>query len=185
MTCPHLLAVRGRRLLRPSCPRAALVSLVSAISLAACGNGGGGTTSGSSSRGGAVTVNKSVVQSGPGGSKVKVTFVSYQDRIAEPTHNPLTPKVFGITLRLQNLGSRPVNANRPIYYAVLRLESTVGAYEVQHATGRCGGRFYTSRIHLAPHASVQGCIPYAYGNAKPVTFGFGLGSKTAYWRVGP
>jgi hypothetical protein len=186
MTCPSLFVVRARRIVRSSWSRAASISLVSAVSLVACGGGdGGGNGGGSSSHTGPVTVNRSVVQSGPGGSKVKVTLVSYQDQIPEPTHDPLTPKVFGITLRLQNLGSRTVNANRPTYYSVLLLESTIGADEVPHATGPCGGTFYTSRIHLAPHGSAQGCIPYAYGNSRPATFRFGFGLRATSWPVGP
>jgi hypothetical protein len=129
-------------------------------------------------------VNRSAVQSAPGGSKVRVTLVSYQDHIAEPTQNALEPNVLGITLRIQNLGNRPVKARAPTYYSVLRLVDTAGADTVAHAKGPCGGKFYNAALHLAPHGSAQGCIPYAYGNSRPVTFGFGFGLQNFDWRVG-
>ena len=182
--------IGGRLRPRSSWRWTAAVLLAPVLILTACGGGSSSSSSSAASTGSTgsgghvVTVNKSVVQPGPGGSKVKVTLVSYQDKIAESTHETLAPNAFGITLRFQNLGNRTINANRPTYYAVLRMENTAGADEIPHATGPCGGTFYNSRIHLAPHASVEGCIPYAYGESKPVTFGFGLGSGITNWPVG-
>lgn len=119
-------------------------------------------------------MDESVVQAAPGGSQVKVTFVSYDPSVAEVTNDAAVPKVFGVTLRLQNLGERPVNANAPTFYSVLLLANTGGANWVQNASGPCGGSFYASRVHLAPHASAQGCIPFEYGAVVPVSFGFGF-----------
>jgi hypothetical protein len=130
-----------------------------------------------------VAVNKSVVQSAPGGAKVKVTLVSYQAGVSEATNDALAPKLFAINLRLQNLSSKSVKAHPPSYYSVLRLANTAGASTVAHAKGPCSGAFYRSRISLAPHGAAQGCIPYAYGSSRPVMFGFGFALKTANWRV--
>ena len=91
--------------------------------------------------------------------------------------------MFAVTLRLQNLSAKSVRAHPPTYYSVLRLANTTGAGTVAHATGPCSGAFYQARINLAPHGAAQGCIPYAYGNSRPVTFGFGFGLRTANWRV--
>ena len=126
-----------------------------------------------------------MVQSAPGGAKVRVTLVSYQPGVSEPTNDALTPRVFAITLRLQNLSSKSVMAHPPTYYSVLRLANTTGASTVAHAKGPCGGAFYATRINLAGHRTAQGCIPYAYGSSRPVAFVFGFGPKTAAWRVTP
>jgi hypothetical protein len=130
-----------------------------------------------------VAVNKSVVQAAPGGAKVKVTLVSYQPNVSEPTNDALAPKVFAVTLRLQNLSGKPVRAHPPTYYSVLRLADTAGAGTVAHAKGPCAGSFYHSPIRLSPHGAAQGCIPYAYDGSRPVNFGFGFGLRTTDWRV--
>lgn len=141
-----------------------------------------GFASGSAAR--VVVVNKSVVQSAPGGTRVKVTLVSDQPEVAESTGNVLTAKVFGITLRLANLSAKALSAHAPTYYAVLGLADTAGAYTVTDAKGPCSGSFYSRRIHLAPRGVAQGCIPYAYGNSRPVSFGFGFGFHPTTWRLG-
>lgn len=151
------------------------------MAIAACGGGTPSSTKQATTRTACcgppshdVAVDKSVVQPAPGGSRVKVTFVSYDPDVSEATNNALTPKVLGVTLRLQNLGEKPVNANAPTFYSVLYLANTGGANTVQDAGGPCGGSFYTSPLHVAPHASAQGCIPYEYGAVAPVGFGFGF-----------
>jgi hypothetical protein len=140
-------------------------------------------TSAAQSNSSPVAVNKSVVQPAPGGSKVKITLISYDPKVAEKTGDALAPKVLGVTLRLQNLGPKAVNAHAPTYYSVLHLANTTGASTVPGASGPCGGSFYRSPIRLAPHGSSQGCIPYQYGSSPPVSFGFGFGLKTANWSV--
>jgi hypothetical protein len=101
-------------------------------------------------------------------------------------HQPcrLKHERFAVTLRLQNLGARAITAQAPSYYSILRLEDTAGASTVPHASGPCSGSFYSSPIHLAPHGSEQGCMPYAYGDSRPVTFGFGFGLRATRWKVG-
>lgn len=180
-----------------------IASLVGSVTLAACGGSSGShssTTSGGSHTTGAsgsgssastshaaqrvVAVNKSVVQPAPGGTRVKVTLVSYQAEVAESTGNALTPKVFGITLRLANQSAKALSARAPTYYAVLGLADTAGAYTVSDAKGPCSGSFYSRPLHLAPRGVAQGCIPYAYGDSRPVSFGFGFGFHPTTWQLG-
>lgn len=168
---------------------AATVSLVCALMITACGSSGNSTSAGSKAASSSqaasapVTVNKSVVQSAPGGSKVKVTLVSYEPQVPESSHDALAPKVFGINLKFQNLGSHPVKANSPTYYSVLRLANTAGSTTVAHARGPCEGQFDSAPLHLAAHGSTRGCIPYSWGNSQPVEFGFGFSSKLFIWHV--
>ena len=189
-------AGRGRRTSLGSIPAA----LGATVVLAACGSSGGSPAAGSSgaASGGTthtdagptthasarpVELDKSVVQSAPGGGRVKVTLVSYEQDVSEASNDALAPKVFGITLRLQNLGGSAVKAKSPTWYSVLHLADTAGATTVQGASGPCAGDFYRSPIRLAPHGSSEGCIPYAYGSSLPVSFGFGFGANTASWPV--
>ncbi len=139
-----------------------VASVLAAVALAGCGGSGGShtTSSGGSqatsgrtkpattphAAGRLVPVNKSVVQSAPGATRVRVTLVSYQPDVAESTGNALTPKVFGITLRLSNLSAKALSAHAPTYYAVLHLADTFGANTVANAKGPCSGSFY-SRPH--------------------------------------
>ena len=110
-----------------------------------------------------VTVNKSVVQSAPGGSKVKVTLVSYEPQVPESSHDALAPKVFGINLKFQNLGSHPVKANSPTYYSVLRLANTAGSTTVAHARGPCEGQFDSAPLHPRRRRSTRGMHPVLVG----------------------
>jgi hypothetical protein len=65
-------------------------------------------------------VGSSVVQSAPGGGKVRVTVVAFQPRVAEQSGSLVAKRVFGVVLRLENVGTRPVSAKRPTYYALVR-----------------------------------------------------------------
>jgi hypothetical protein len=118
----------------------------------------------------------------PGGAKVRVTLVSYVPQVAEPSGNYVERRVFGLNIRLTNLGDTTVIARRPTYYAVLILNNALGASTVPHAKGPCGGSFYRTPIRLRPHSTSQGCIPYRY-HAPPVRFAFGFGSHSVRWPV--
>jgi hypothetical protein len=177
-----------------------VASVLAAIALAGCGGSGGSHTTSSGvsqatsgrkkpattphAAGRLVPVNKSVVQSAPGATRVRVTLVAYQPDVAESSGNALTPKVFGITLRLTNLSAKALSAHAPTYYAVLGLADTAGAYTVTDAKGPCSGSFYSRRLHLAPRGVAQGCIPYAYGDSRPVSFGFGFSVRPTTWQLG-
>ncbi|SRR6266480_4292928 len=132
-------------------------------------------------------IGSSVVQSAPGGSKVRVTLVRFTRFVAEPAPPPFT-RVAGVTLRFTNLGSADVRARRPIYYSVLRVEpASFGYDEVPHASGPCGGRFYRSPLRLKPGETVTGCIPYEVGKLEvgsTLEFAFGFGTKSTIWAVG-
>ena len=153
---------------------AATVSLVCALMITACGSNGNSTSAGSKAASSSqaasapVTVNKSVVQSAPGGSKVKVTLVSYEPQVPESSHDALAPEGLWHQPEVPEPRKPPVKANSPTYYSVLRLANTAGSTTVAHARGPCEGQFDSAPLHLAAHGSTRGCIPYSWGNSQPV-----------------
>jgi Domain of unknown function (DUF4333) len=121
---------------------------------------------------------------GPHGSKLRATLVRYEPSVAEPSGDRLEPRVAGIVLRIENVGSRPLRAKRPTYYSIARTESGAGLDPVSKATGPCGGAFYRSKLSIDPGETAEGCIPYKYAAAAPpVDWGFGFGATTKRWAL--
>jgi hypothetical protein len=127
-------------------------------------------------------VGKVAVQSGPGGTKVRIGLVRYLHSVDEPSGSSILHNVVGIVLRIDNLSGKQLRAKNPPYYAVLHEPSTAGADVVPNAKGPCGGAFYRKPLRIAPGHSAQGCIPYAVG-PPPVDFRFGFGVRSETWRL--
>src|SRR5690349_19882683 len=120
---------------------AAMAALTCAVVSAGCG--GGSSTSGTASTAATssrrVAVGTSAVQPAPKGTMAKVTLVSYQPQVHESSGDILAPGVFGVNLKVANVGNKTLSAKSPNYYSVLHLSNTAGALTVAHASGPCGG----------------------------------------------